>query len=271
MAHIRCSFYSPSLLKNANVIVYLPTVSADDYLFGQKAHYGKPGACYQTLYLLHGSYGDYLDWCRLTGIERYAQEHCVAVVMPSAENSSYVDMACGEKYLTYITRELPEFLGKLFPLSPRREDTFIAGLSMGGYGAFRCALEHPGAYGAAASLSGGLDMPMLQNSDGPHVKKMPPAYRAAVFQNPRKLAGTRDDLPVLLKERLAEGATLPELYMSCGTEDFIYPANESFYEAATAMGARLTYERFPGVHDWNYWDAHIRDVLSWLPLKGDLV
>lgn len=131
MAHLDCSFYSPSLRKNAKLTVFLPTMSADDYLYNDgHPRYFAPGARYQTLYLLHGSYGDCMDWCLLANAERYAQDHCLAVVMPSGENSNYVDMAHGEEYLTYITKELPAFLTTLFPLSTKREDTFIAGLSM---------------------------------------------------------------------------------------------------------------------------------------------
>lgn len=265
MAHIDCSFYSPSLRKNAHVIVFIPSMSADDYLEERETHYYDAGWTCPVLYLLHGSYGDCMDWCLRTGIERYAQDKGVAVVMPSGENSSYVNMRWGENYLDYIGKELPEFMGRMFPFSRRREDTYIAGLSMGGYGAFRVALEFPETFGYAASLSGGLDMPTLQKSDEAHARKMPANYKAAVFTDCRKLEGTRDDLPVLLRERLEEGVSLPRLYMSCGTEDFIYPANEAFYESARDLGAEITYEKFPGVHDWDYWDAHIKDVLRWLP------
>ncbi len=110
MAHIDCSFFSTSLKKNAHVIVFIPTVSADDYLEERAVDYYKEEKRFPVLYLLHGSYGDCMDWSRFTGIERYAQEKGIAVIMPSGENSSYVNMESGEAYLTYITRELPEFL-----------------------------------------------------------------------------------------------------------------------------------------------------------------
>ncbi len=271
MAHMDCSFYSSSLQKNARVLVFIPTMSADDFLSGKHVNYYRRGSKYQTLYLLHGSYGDCTDWIRLSNIERFAQEHCVAVVMPSGENSSYVNMAYGEPYLDYISKELPDFLEKLFPLSRKREDTFIAGLSMGGYGAFRIALEHPSVYACAASLSGALDKAALQNSTEAHMTKMPINYRKAVFADVKNVAGSENDLSVVLKKRMTEKADLPKLYMTCGTEDFIFPANEEFYKEAKEMPMDLTFVKHPGIHDWNYWDAHIRDVLDWLPLKQDLV
>ena len=265
MAHIDCSFYSPSLKKNAHVIVFLPSMSADDFLEDRETHYEDPGKTWPTLYLLHGSYGDCMDWSLRTGIERYAQDKGLAVVMPSAENSSYVNMHQGEAYLDYIGKELPQFLRKLFPLSRRREETYIAGLSMGGYGAFRIALEFPETFGCAASLSGGLDMAALQTSAEAHAQKMPASYKAAVFADHTKIAGTRDDLPTLLKAQLDAGKQLPRLYMTCGTEDFIFPTNETFYEAAKSLGVEPTYGKHPGIHDWNFWDTHIQDVLEWLP------
>ncbi|SDM62813.1 alpha/beta hydrolase [Acetanaerobacterium elongatum] len=271
MAHIQCSFYSNSLKKNANVMVFIPTMSADDYLTQQHINYYRQNAKYQTLYLLHGSYGDCTDWVRLANIERYAQEKTLAVVMPSAENSSYVNMDRGEAYLNYISEELPAFLSKVFPLSRRREHTFIAGLSMGGYGAFRVAFEHPEQYGCAASLSGGLDMAALQNSTEAHMTLMPQNYIKAVFSDKSKIASSNNDLPTLLRLCLKKGVKLPQLYMTCGTEDFIYPTNETFYRQAEQLGINVQFERHHGVHNWDYWDAHIRDVLNWLPTVGDLV
>lgn len=261
MAHIDCSFYSTSLKKNAHVIVFIPTVSADDYLEERDVDYYKEEKRFPVLYLLHGSYGDCMDWSRFTGIERYAQEKGIAVIMPSGENSSYVNMESGEAYLTYITRELPEFMCKMFPLSKERKDTYIAGLSMGGYGTYRCALERPGYYGYAASLSGALDRNVLESADMPHMKKMPRSYVNAVALE----HDSDNQLEKLLEKRLSEKAELPKLYMACGTEDPITPSSEAFYKKAKELGVEITYEEYPGVHDWNFWDSHIKDVLRWLP------
>lgn len=265
MAHVDCSFYSPSLQKNAHMIVFLPSVTADDYLEDREIHYNDAETRYPVLFLLHGSYGDCMDWCLRTGIERYAQDKGIAVVMPSGENSSYVNMHQGEAYLRYIGEELPNFVRTMFPISDRREDTYIAGLSMGGYGTYRVALEYPETFGYAASLSGALDMQALQNSDAPHIKKMDPSYRMAVFKDPQKISGTDNDLVTKLATLLSTGATPPELYMICGTEDFILPTNEAFYEHAVKLGVQPTYIKCPGAHTWDFWDTHIKDVLNWLP------
>lgn len=269
MAHIQMSFYSNALKKNANVMIFLPTQDADDYLFGSGNAKYDPNKKYQTLYLLHGSYGDCTDWGRLSSVERYAQQHCLAVVMPSAENSSYLNMDYGEAYLDYIGRELPAFLRIMFPLSEKREDTFIAGLSMGGYGAWRVGLEYPEQYGAIASLSGGMQMRKIHSGHSAHMDKMDKNYQAAV-NGPRNTADPRNDLLELLKQDLAQGRQLPRLYMTCGTEDFIFPYNESFYEEASGL-APITYVKHPGVHDCVFWDTYLREVMDWLPLAGEKV
>ena len=209
-----------------------------------------------------------MDWCRFTGIERYAQERHIVVVMPSAENSSYINMERGECFLDYIGEELPDFISNMFPVSRERDHTWIAGLSMGGYGAWRVALAYPERFGFAASLSGALEISELQNGDIAHIAKMPLAYRKAVFEHPERIRGSSNDLIVLLSLLKAQKKLLPKLYMSVGTEDFIYPSNEHFYRQLKDLGISVSYEKYHGVHNWEFWDAHIRDVLEWLMTKN---
>ena len=270
MAHIQCSFYSPTLQKNADVQVILPTTTADDYLYEGGIDYNRENGVYQTLYLLHGSYGDCTDWMRNTSIARYAEEHKVAVVMPSAENSCYAAMAHGENYLAYIGEELPRFMTAMFPLSKKRENTFVAGLSMGGYGAFRIAFAYPETFGFAGSISGGLDMRELNRGTEAHVTKMPPNYRKAVFNDPQNISDD-NDLLYILKGLVDKNTALPQLYMCCGTEDFILPTNDAFHKGAAALGVTIPYDKHKGAHNWPYWDEHVQDVLNWLPLQNELV
>ena len=271
MAHLDVSFFSSALKKNAEITVILPSVSADDYLFiDDHPDYYNPETKFQTLYLLHGSYGDFMDWGLLTSIYRYAQENCVAVVMPSGENSSYLTMRHGEDYLRFISEELPAYCTTLFPLSTKRKDTFIAGLSMGGYGAYRAALEHPEKYAAVASLSGNLDK-AEQKSIGNHVNKMPLNYRRATMGDDLSIKGTDDDLRVLLKKRVDAGCELPKMYHTIGDEDFLRADGENFLAYAKELGVDIEYHVHPGVHNWIFWDRYIQDVLAWLPLKKDMV
>jgi len=271
MAYIKSSFYSTSLKKNADFIAFIPSISADDYLSENHIDYNRKEMKFQTLYLLHGSYGDCTDWTFFSNIIRYAQDKKIAVIMPSAENSNYFNMCKGEPYLTYISEELPKFASRIFPLSRKRANTFIGGLSMGGYGTFRIAFEHPEIFSHAASLSGVLDISAIQNSTKAHFALIPKNYRDAVWADNQKIHGSRDDLSFLLEELMKEGTQIPSLYMTCGTEDFLFPDNLAFYSKAATLGAEIIFDKHPGVHNWDYWDSHIQDVLNWLPTIGDMV
>ncbi|MDR2052635.1 MAG: hypothetical protein LBP80_04400 [Treponema sp.] len=142
MAFFECTFFSRVLAFDTNVCVYIPTPDADETTAGTDRYFRK-GVQFQTLYLLHGAFGDCTDWIRQTCIERYAWRRRLAVVMPSTYNSFYQNMYRGSEYLRYCSEELPDLVRSVFPLSPKREDTFAADLSMGGYGALRIAFERP--------------------------------------------------------------------------------------------------------------------------------
>ncbi|MEG1873913.1 MAG: alpha/beta hydrolase family protein, partial [Ruthenibacterium sp.] len=236
----------------------------------KQSDYLYDGAKFQVLYLLHGAYGDCSDWMRLTSIEKYAQAHKLAVVMPSASNSFYQDMYCGSSYLTYLTQELPRFVQGLFPVSRKRENTFVAGLSMGGYGAMRLAFQCPEQYAACASLSGALDLVGLleELKSG---KMQGPFHPDAIFEHPEEVEGSDADLFALYARQKAMGKVMPRLFQSCGMQDFIYPSNAKAHKCFIALGADCTYEEHPGIHDWDYWDTHIQRVLNWLPLANNSV
>lgn len=153
---IRCQvgFFADTLGVNTSLVVLLPQPALTQIGVAPVVReHGTP-----VLYLLHGLSDDSSIWTRLTSIERYAGELGVAVVMPQVERSFYCDMANGDAYWTFLSEELPAVVAANFKVSTAREDTFVAGLSMGGYGAFKWALRQPERFGAAASLSGALDV-----------------------------------------------------------------------------------------------------------------
>jgi putative tributyrin esterase len=219
---------------------------------------------YRTLYLLHGHSDDHTAWQRWTSIERYAEGLNLAVVMPAVHLSFYNDMAHGGKYWQFISEELPALVRDIFPLSSDRKDNFVAGLSMGGYGAFKLALTHPERYVAAASLSGALD---IQEVVRP--KRNDPGNKAwqeemrTVFGDLSKVPGSKHDLFMLAK-RAAKAPVKPRLYQCCGTEDELYPQNLRFRDAVSKLPLDLTYEEGPGEHNWAYWDKMIQNVLKWM-------
>ncbi|CAH1223657.1 alpha/beta hydrolase family protein [Paenibacillus sp. JJ-223] len=257
MALITCNFYSDTLGLSTSMHVILPQQTHTQ--IGMENVTGK--GLHPTLYLLHGLSDDDSIWLRRTSIERYVAQLGIAVVMPQVHRSFYTDMAEGGRYWSFISEELPALARSFFPLSDRREDNFVAGLSMGGYGAFKLALRKPDQYAAAASLSGALDMAAhMDNASG----ALSRAELERIFGP--SIAGTENDLLHLLKESQASTGPRPLLYQCCGTEDFLYEDNQTFRQACAQTDFQLTYEEGPGAHEWGYWDAKIQDVLKWLPL-----
>lgn len=245
MALLRCDFFSETLGLSTSMTVLLPEQSA--------------GTAAPVLYLLHGLSDDDTAWTRRTSIERYAEEYGLAVVMPQVHTSFYTDEVHGLPFWTFLTVELPALVHRLFRVSDRREDTFVAGLSMGGYGAMKWALREPWRFAAAASLSGALALSHPS-------ERADPGFRHLLEKTFGGSAtdGTPDDVLHLVDS--ADPAALPALFVACGTEDFLYPANEEFIRRAGAAGVPLTVDVGPGDHEWAYWDARIRDVLGWLPI-----
>jgi putative tributyrin esterase len=262
MALIECKFYSEVLGLNTSMTVILPQKTTTQIGMSNVTR----GDLHPTLYLLHGLSDDDSIWLRRTSIERYVAEMGIAVVMPNVHRSFYTDMAMGGRYWTFISEELPMLARSFFPLSDKREENFVAGLSMGGYGAIKLGLRKPESFAAAASLSGALDMAHnFLNGEGATTK----SKEYEMIFGKEDTAGTPEDLLWLLEEVNRSTGPKPALYQCCGTEDFLYTDNLRFRDACQATSLSLTYEEGPGTHEWGYWDAKIRDVLAWLPLKSN--
>ena len=227
---------------------------------------GETRAQYPTLYLLHGLSDDHTIWLRRTSIERYAAAKNIAVVMPAAGRSFYQDMASGAKYWTFVSEELPTLCQQWFPLSPKREDNFVAGLSMGGYGALRMGLARPDKFAAAASLSGALDLARRLRDAGKEGSRMSKAEWTGIFGPDLKGEGTDADLFFLAQKVAASSGPKPRLFLCCGTDDELLADNHAFRQHLDAVHLENHYEEGPGQHEWGYWDAQIQRVLDWLPL-----
>jgi putative tributyrin esterase len=265
MALMHCEFKSEVLGLSTSMLVILPDPPADENGMPVLG----PSVVHPTLWLLHGLSDDHTTWVRRTSIERYVSSLDLAVVMPAVHRSFYTDMAGGVKgyrYWTFISEELPVLARQFFPLSEAREDNFVAGLSMGGYAAFKLALSHPDRYAAGASLSGALDRASLAL----HPESIDENRRCEwelVFGDLQSLPGSDRDLFHLAKRLTHSNVPAPRLYQCCGTEDGLRAGNLRFKELAGSLGLDLTYEEHPAQHEWGYWDQQIQRVLEWLPVR----
>ena len=156
MGCITMHVYSKAMEMTIGVSIVVPTLSADEMNRGvTSAEYYKPGMKYQTLWLLHGGGGDYLDYMRYSSIERYAEDNKVMVVMPSALNTNYANTIYGQNYWTFLSEELLQIVACNFPYSDSREDNFVAGFSMGAFGTMKYIANYPERFHAALAMSGG--------------------------------------------------------------------------------------------------------------------
>ena len=252
MALIKCSFYSETLGMSTEFNAILPQNTKSQIGMKGKENSGEA----PVLYLLHGMSDDHTIWCRRTSIERYVSELGIAVIMPCAGRSFYRNCNPQMRYWDYLSEELPQLVRKFFHVSDRREDTFAAGLSMGGYGAFKLAFNHPERFAAAASFSGSFENRWLEDAN--------PVEYHYIFGNREDLKGTEDDLPGKAKELAESGKPMPRLYQACGTEDFLYSVNVEYRDMLKNLGYDLTWNERPGVHCWDFWDVEIQTALKWM-------
>lgn len=263
MALIQVNFLSKSLMRTVPLNVILPV---DKLTFpGMPEREDKP---FKTLYLLHGIFGNYTDWVSGTNIQRWAEEKDLAVVMPSGDNMFYVDQEAAHNYYgELIGQELVEITRKMFPLSHKREDTFIAGLSMGGYGAIRNGLKYHDTFG----YIGGLSSAMLIDGLEDRTNEVPffidgKDFAESFFGDLSKVKESDKNPEWLVKKLIEEQAELPKMYLACGTEDSLLAPNQKFRDFLRASGVDVTYEEGPGNHEWDFWNRYIKKVIDWLPL-----
>ncbi len=259
MATIKIDFFSQSLMRTVTINAIVPVDKRDK----QGRRIAKKE--YQTLYLLHGILGNYTDWLSGTRIERWAQEKDLVVIMPSGENHFYVDNENSLQFHSqFIGEELVEVTRAMFPLSHKKEDTFIAGLSMGGYGAITNGLKYYDTFGYIAGLSSALLIDDFVNAKYDSEYLMNRHYLESVFGDLNQLPGSDKDYRTLALK--VNKQDMPHIYMACGKDDFLLQQNRDFRDFLIKNDIEVTYIEDEGAHEWDFWDRHIHLVLEWLPL-----
>ncbi len=258
MAFLQVQFFSDVLQVASTVNVILPEPKQ-----GVGIQASKAGEDPKVLYLLHGYSDDHTIWMRRTSVERYAAEHNLAVIMPAVNHSFYTNEYQVERYWDYVAEELPEIMHRFFRLSAKPEDTYVAGLSMGGYGAMKLALTHPERFAAAASFSGAVDI--FANGERKTGDRL--ASFTRIFGDLTNIENSEHDLFYLMKKN-AKAQHKPRLYVACGDADFLYQDNLKFVPALRQNGWDVTYYEEPDVgHLWSFWDQQIKVFIPWM-LKG---
>ncbi len=242
MANFKGTFYSSSLKRNVGINVIFPDHSNDvDPLYEDDP---------KVLYLLHGLGGNEDEWTRFSRIEYYAKKYNFVIIMPGVGRSFYCNTRYGINYFDFAADELPMICRKWFNISTEKENTFIAGESMGGYGAVRIGLSRPERFAGIAALSGVVDYEsfakLIRNKEW---EDMQPEELDILFD---------EETPLMLAEKTAGRSDRPGLIQMCGTEDFLYADNQRFRKALDDLGYGHTYREGPGDHEWPYWDKAVQ-------------
>ena len=246
MARFQCNVISYVLQRTVDITVVVPSVTIPESMaMGGSEPSHKVKEKYPVLYLLHGYGNNHATWCGYSNIELYAEERNMAVVMISGENKFYRDVPGGDRYFEFIEKELPEFVTNYFPITDAPEHTYIAGLSMGGYGALFHGLSHPERFAAIGSFSGAV---MRDNN----------VDKTKVDES--------TDITCVAELQIQKGAKLPPLYVACGEDDFLFGANKDFKEMLEANHVDVTWVTLPGYgHEWRFWDIQVEEFLKWIP------
>lgn len=241
MAIFRCTFRSTMLMNDTGVNIILP-----DKRF-------RP---LKVLYLLHGYKEHFGSWLYESSIARYVNGKDIAVVMPDGGRSFYCNMALtGENYYSYITKELPLFIKSQLGLDPSREDTAIAGLSMGGYGALKIGMSNPNKFSLIGAFSPACDIVKIAEDN-------PDIARAICGDAPVK--DSENDLYRLTRElcEKVEKDERPVIYHYCGDSDFMIEENRAFRDFMLTKPINYSYHEEPGAHEWPLWDKWAADFVE---------
>lgn len=257
MAWFQVNFFSVSLGRQVGVHVLLPAEMPGPIPATGSEEAGKQK--FKTLYLLHGYMGNSNDWLINTQINELSQQYGLAVVMPSGDNGFYVDQpTSGVKGATYIGQELVEYTRKIFPLSEKREDTIIAGLSMGGYGAIRNGLAFSDTFGHIIGLSSAIVINSIKGvGEEVNILGVNKYYYERLFGDLDKVPFGINDPRSIAKNLIDEGKELPDLYFACGYNDSLSDPNRDLHRYLDSIGFPHVYEEGPGTHEWPFWRKFI--------------
>ena len=246
-----------SLQRRTSISVILP---ADNIHFLQDAEEIVPKP-YRTLYLLHGLYGSDDIFLANTSIQKFAEDNGIAIVIPCGENSFYIDNPKAHAYYgEYVGQELLDITRNIFPLSHRREDTFIAGFSMGGYGAVRNGLKYHENFSKIGMISAALITDDIVNytEDGNVLRSRD--FYESIFGDLDELKGSDMD-PKVLIERCPN---VPDIYMACGEDDFLFEKNSDFHEFLKDMDIDVDFVKASGEHTWEFSEKYIKEFIKTL-------
>lgn len=265
MALLQVHYLSEAIKRIVTFHMFLPNDVQDEFKEGNP-HYLRET---KTLYLLHGYTGNTTDWVSGSDTMELSRKYNLAIVMPSGENSFYIDRKpTGQAYETYISKELRAYVSTTFGLSDKKEDVFIGGLSMGGFGALRLGIRYSERYCAAFGLSSALIMDEVsrltpEDADGFALQLANYEYYHEIFGDLKKVKESIYNPEFLVKENKRKGKKTLPLFVACGTEDALIENNRRFRDFLLEQGENVVYYESTGMHNWKFWNEYLEPAIVW--------
>lgn len=262
MALANIEFFSNNLCRWVTFKAIIPT----DANGQDNPEYNRP---MKTLVLLHGYSAMCADWIWNSQIVDISNRYNMCVLLPSGENSFYLDgKETGRQYATFIGDELLNFAKKTFPLSDKKEDTYIGGFSMGGFGAIHLGLQFADTFGGLFALSSALIMhEVMEMKPGSHNGVANYDYFKLMFGEPAQLAESENNPEAQILKLQEQKHEIPAIYMACGTEDFLLKENRSFVDFLKEHKVEHVYEEGEGNHNYEFWNRHLEPAIKFLLSK----
>lgn len=262
MAYLRMDFLSEALRKITTISVVIPNDVAEEDKAGNPFY--ERGM--KTLYLLHGFTGNDTDWICGTNIHTLCKQYNFAVVCPCGDNSFYLDREMtGGNYSTFVGKELVEYTRKVFGFSDKREDTFIGGYSMGGYGSIINGMKYYNTFGKIMAFSSALHLDEMVEKGGDYSNELfNAAYLKQIFGEPGEIRESDRNPKYLIEQIQKQQGMVPELYLACGTEDALIEESRSFRKYLDYNQIPVIYHEQSGKHDWEYWNKELQLAIKWL-------
>ena len=248
MSNISVKYFSIALNRKISFEMYIPNDVPD-----------RPDGKMKTLFLLHGYTGDAGIWVP----EHLAQKYNFAVIAPNGENGFWLDgLSTGHKYCTFVGDELVKYVRRTFGLAMNADETYIMGLSMGGFGALHTAFAYPEKFGRTAAMSSALivhEIAHMKPGENNGVANYD--YYHECFGD-LETVEQRGCNPEVLAKKLNDNGMLPEVYMCCGTEDFLLENNRCFHRYLDSIGAKHVYHESKGTHDMIFWNEYTEKFIE---------
>lgn len=262
MAILQVDVFSKALEKSTSFHMVLPNDVPEMMTKGNKNYNRKM----KTLFLLHGYSGASKDWLLGSLAQELAVKYNIAIVMPTGDNSFYLDgQGKGRAYCRYVGQELVDYVRNTFNLSMDKEDTFIGGLSMGGFGAIHTGLYYPETFGKIVAFSSALIIHNIKNKAEDFEDAIADyVYYTSVFGDLNKLETSVNNPEYLIHVLKKEKKTIPDIYMACGTEDFLIEENRAFHKFLQEEEVDVEYIESPGIHNWDFWNYYLEPSIKWL-------